>query len=691
MNRRWLSAVSITLVVFGCLAVVWHPLHYEDRLETVYPSIIRSAVHSQILARNPVIFGRDYTISYMSGADRYLDLTLPPQARVFITDMTGPTNFNKVMYYYSLTYYLFPREVGTSLDHVTHITKDGLCGRTSKSDAEIRAAGYDARIDIDTNQVMHLGVLGNLEMRDPANPDWFNSTFDLFIAFFLPLLTALAGKWLFRFLFPSLDQSLPLSEQLAYSLGLGMLAVGGLTLGVKLCGFHGYYLVYSAVCLSALAELWLHRKTYEQRILAGYQKLLQHPVALAISAVGLLVFLVLFRLAGLQGVMEYDAVMAWMLKAKIIHLCAGGELVRWFSTPGLALAHLDYPTLVPSLHAATFDSLGHVNEFVTKFWPAWMLFFLLAALAALCRGGTGRFYSPYFALLGLLLLPGIQKSVQFEGGILPMIFFTVLGLIQCAAWQVDKDRVRLGLGFTLLFGSAMTKFEGFIFLAWVMVWLLLVPAVRSGLRPSAAFRRLAGFWLLAALPFACLRLQIPTVNYESGWASYVLQHPAATLVNSPRVFVILILQWFLNYDFARWSGAGGQLHWIGRWEGWSSLYHHPTLGLAWLCLLLTIALWFTRPARRGFILWLLGIIVSIMATFSVVFSSFIRVTGLDQVMGYTTEQGAGRYLLPLLVGWFGVLLLLFFRPERPGADDTAAISWEKSGPGRPSSQEPESP
>ena len=52
----------------------------------------------------------------------------------------------------------------------------------------------------------------------------------------------------------------------------------------------------------------------------------------------------------------------------------------------LAYAHLDYPLLVPLLHALTYGALGHVNEFVTKFWNQWML--LLLAWAVL---GAGRF------------------------------------------------------------------------------------------------------------------------------------------------------------------------------------------------------------------------------------------------------------------------------------------------------------
>ena len=41
-----------------------------------------------------------------------------------MTDMTGPTNWDKLMYYYYVTYYLFPREIGVSLDHPTRYDRE---------------------------------------------------------------------------------------------------------------------------------------------------------------------------------------------------------------------------------------------------------------------------------------------------------------------------------------------------------------------------------------------------------------------------------------------------------------------------------------------------------------------------------------------------------------------------------------
>jgi hypothetical protein len=321
-----------------------------------------------------------------------------------------------------------------------------------------------------------------------------------------------------------------------------------------------------------------------------------------------------------------------------------------------------------------------VDEFVTKFWPTWMLLFLLLALASSNRSEKGRFHALHFALMGLLLLPVTQIYVQMEGGTLPMVFFTVLGFVQCALWLMGKDRARLGLGLTLLFGAAMAKFEGFIFLALVGSWMLLVPSARPSLKPSPHLWPVLAFCFLSALPFVCLRLQIPTLNDESSWAGHVLRHPAnllSTLSNWARLFQIELARLFVNPDFANWNGEGGRLHWIGRWDGFSSLYNHPTLGLAWLCLFMAVALWFAVPARRPVIVWMLAMFVGATGALCGVFASFVSIKGLSEVIGYTNEEAGGRYLLPVLLAWFATMMTVFFTNQpspasTPGTSKTAA-------------------
>ena len=453
---------------------------------------------------------------------------------------------------------------------------------------------------------------------------------------------------------------MPLPEQLAYSLGLGMMVAAALTLGVKLCGFHGRGLILMVTAVGAIAETWRDRKVLLTKITDSSWKRVRSPITAIFAIIGLLVFLILFRIAGLEALVDPDAMMAWMLKAKIMHLYAGNDLVHWFSAPRLARAHLDYPTLVPSLHAATYDSLGHVDEFVTKFWPTWMLFSLLAALASLNRTGNNWRHVSSFVLLGLLLLPVTQVYVQTEGSTLPMIFFTVLGFLQCFFWLAEKDRARLGLGLTFLFGGTMTHFEGAIFLALVGGWMLLLPSARPSLNPSPGFWRVLVFCFLSALPFVCLRLQIPSLHYQSAWASYALHHPGSTLSHWPAIFMILFARLFVNPDLANWSGEGGKFHWIGKWDGLSSLYNHTTLGLAWFCLLLTVALWLVIPNRRQVVIWILAMFIGATVALSGVIASFVTVNGLNEAINLTEDPIGGRYVLPILLAWFATIITMFF-------------------------------
>ena len=298
-----------------------------------------------------------------------------------------------------------------------------------------------------------------------------------------------------------------------------------------------------------------------------------------------------------------------------------------------------------------------------------MLLFLLAALTSLNRAANHWRHVSSFVLLGLLLLPATQMYVQWEGSTMPMIFFTVMGFVNCALWLMGKDHARLGLGLTFLFGAAMTKFEGFIFLALAGGWMLLLPSARPALKPSPRLWRVLAFCFLAALPFLCLRVQIPSLHYESGWAGYALHNPGSTLSNWPGLFLILFSRLFVSPDFASWSGEGGQLHWIGRWDGLSSLYNHSTLGLAWLCLYMAVALWFAVPARRRVIVWTLAMLAGALAAFSGVFASFVNITNLGQVLGYTADDVAGRYLLPVQLAWFATMMTLFF-VERPAPAPT---------------------
>ena len=225
----------------------------------------------------------------------------------------------------------------------------------------------------------------------------------------------------------------------------------------------------------------------------------------------------------------------------------------------------------------------------------------------------------------------------------------------------------------------MTKFEGFIVLALVGSWMLLLPSARPSLKLSPRLWPVLAFWFLAALPFICLRVQIPSLHFESGWAGYALHAPISTLSNCPWIFMVLVSRLFVSSDFANCSGEGGQLHWIGRWDGLSSLYNHLTLGLAWFCLLMTVALWFAVPARRPVIVWMLAMLVGALAAFSLVFAALSNVTDLVSTIGYTDDNNAGRYLLPMLLAWYATMMTVFFA-ELPSSASISSSTGAKPSP-----------
>jgi hypothetical protein len=249
---------------------------------------------------------------------------------------------------------------------------------------------------------------------------------------------------------------------------------------------------------------------------------------------------------------------------------------------------------------------------------------------------------------------------------MPMIFFVSLGCMQCSLALMEKNQMRLALGMALLFGAAMCKFEGVLFFAIAAGWILLIPSARPSLKFSARLWPVIIFCVFIVLPFICLRAQIPVLNYESHWMSYMKSNPALALTNAPKIFLMLLARLFVNPNFANWSNADGTFHWTGKWEGLLSLYHN--LGIGWMCILLSIAVWFALPSRRYALIWIIFVFASAVAVMSLVFSSFISIRGsLDRILfTFTADAGGGRYLFPMLWAWAAaVLTILFAEPSTP--------------------------
>jgi len=653
----WANAIVIGFTIWAMAAQWWDGQGKYDGIASV-PAIAHRAWGISEVTN---IVDRDF-LFHGAGSNRYLELTLPPNFRIFMTGIVGPTNAIHAGNYYFLSYYVFPRTVDVNLDGPVRFTPQGFEGRTSNDRSELLAHGYDLWVDLDLYAVSHINPLHQFSVRDSANPRWFGSVTDTLIAFMVPLYTLLSGGWLLRRLFPDLYERLPLPAQLAYGFGVGMMAVAALTLGMKLCGFHGYHTVLLVTSITGIFELWDRRKIASEKMWEGILRTGRQPVTIVVIVIAAAIFLCLFRLAGLQGLVEFDAVAGWALKAKMLHLFTGHDLIGWFSDPHFAYAHLDYPTLVPALHATTYDSIGHVDEFVTKFWPTWMLLLLVGVIGSAAGRGI-KPYTPQVFLLGLLLVPATLAFVQQEGATMPMIFFTVTGLLECAAWQLEKDPARLALGLTLLFGAAMTKFEGIVLFALAGAWFAVSPATRPAWRWSPRFWAVVAFWSLSVLPFIWLRTHIPVLHWQSNWVHYGLMAPGHVIAYFPIILGILLAQLFFDESFVSWTFDGAHLHYAGKWEGWPSLFNHSTAGLAWFCVAMTVVAWIAVPQRRPVILWLAAMSGGLLVFLSVVLASLSEPNGLDEIVsGMANDMTTGRYLLPLLIAWATIMVTLVFRP-----------------------------
>jgi hypothetical protein len=655
-TSQWRQRVAIGLAIYAFIATVTQ--FFGSGTFFGVPSFADLAVKRQRLLGFTNLIEFETAANPFDAACRKLDLALPLDVRIYMDDMVGTTNLDRILFYPYVAYYLFPREVATSLDRPALITRDGYVGRAAVYAQELLTNGFAVELSARSDTIKGRPLREDLQLQPLTSPPWFRSRLDWLIAFLLPLLSALSGLWLVNWVFPDCS-GLPLLQRLACGLGLAMMAVAALTLGIKLAGFYGWGLVLLITSAGALLALWKERRTFAGECITGFRMALRNPITLP----AVLVFFLIFSCAGLLGLVESDAVAAWMLKAKIFHLSTGSHIIHWFSQPRLAHAHMDYPTLVPALHATTFDSLGHVDEYVTKFWPAWMLLLLFAALSSLER--SRRWLSGLsFLFLALLLLPATRQYVLMEGGTMPMVFFITLGTVFCAISLLEQNRAYLSMGLTLLFGAAMAKFEGAIVLLAVLVSLFAVFWSPRNLAPLAPVWRVLGFCLLMVIPFVCLRVQVPSLHYESGWARYALSHLGTTLSNIPGFLVMMTARWFVSPTLADWEAQGSHLHWIGRWDGFSSLYNHPTLGMAWVALGLTVIAAWHYPARRRLVFWLSAMIGLVLIGFSTVFSAFVCTMDRSRALEYyTAEIASGRYLFPILVAWAAVAGILVFWPE----------------------------
>jgi hypothetical protein len=609
---------------------------------------------------------------------RALDYKLPDSARVFALHMLGEENRNNLGYYYLLTYYLFPRQVDISVGQparfITGPPPERIghyAGTPARSADELKALGYDLVVDITgTNASQQFLFVRPPPAAGPGKQSLHPYTADVIKAILLPLLVAVFGASVINALFPKLRGVMGAGETGACGLAIGILVTGQAAFGLRLVGVAAESLIWwlllawAGYMVARRIVLWSKHGWPDLRPWL-------HPAILGLIPLVIL-FFVLFRLSGQLSLMEFDALASWAFKSKIIHHSKGNALIEHFSNPAWAHAHFDYPPLVPSLYALTYGAIGRVNEFVTKFWPAWMLLFVIIGVLSACRWPRQNKVLGLALALGLAFMPFSLDYVLQEGATIPMFFFLTLGGLQMACAMIDNSRERLGLGILILAGAAMCKFEGAIVLALWLALLLVYRQTRLLLLPDCSF--LGGLILILFVPYLILRFQIPVLTPESKWMKSLIENPLQVLANFPRAVFALLATQCVDGEFAKWASPDKTgVVWTGAWKGFESLLNETTLGFVWVGAFLSALLCRTRESRKPTLLFG-GVFLLYTCALGVVLSALPEtLDNTNALLNYCYKSTGGRFLSPAICAWVTGLAALVARSTLPASAPSAQL------------------
>jgi hypothetical protein len=191
--------------------------------------------------------------------------------------------------------------------------------------------------------------------------------------------------------------------------------------------------------------------------------------AIGIAASGLLLE-ALFRPARLSGLYEFDGWSFWVPKAKAIYELGGLDEGFFTTLPGAA-----YPPLVPTLDAAAFHAMGSADV-VTLHVQYWLFGVgLVWALAGLLAERVPAWILWPFVVL-LLLAPRLGRRLQIAEADMFLDVVFVLASVLVLYWLLDRQRWRLVVATALLSGMVLTKREGLLLFAVLLVAALVTSA-----------------------------------------------------------------------------------------------------------------------------------------------------------------------------------------------------------------------
>ena len=311
---------------------------------------------------------------------------------------------------------------------------------------------------------------------------------------------------------------------LAYLTGVAAVGVVWTLLLVGGVPFSGWLILLTAVVFVCAGFLGGRRIG---RIRPAFTSI-GHTRAPIVAAVGIalagLFLEALFRRARLAGLYNWDAWAFWIPKGKAIYFFGGLDEGFFTSLPGSS-----YPPLVPVLDAAAFHAMGSVDV-NTLHLQYWFLGagFVWALAGMLSERAPAWILWPF--VIVLLAAPRLGRRFTIPEADLLLDFFFVAAAVLLVLWLLDGERWRLVVATVLLCGMVLTKREGLLLAAFLVVATFLgsLPRRRPVWRSLAAVCAVVA---LVALPWRIWYVahgiagegagggSVPTENTDRLWPS----------------------------------------------------------------------------------------------------------------------------------------------------------------------------
>ncbi len=191
--------------------------------------------------------------------------------------------------------------------------------------------------------------------------------------------------------------------------------------------------------------------------------------AVGIAASGVLLE-AMFRGARLSGLYWWDAWSFWVPKAKMLYLFGGIDAQLLAS-----LANSSYPPLIPVLDAAAFHAMG-TPDVVTLHVQYWLFGVgFVWAFAGLLADRVPAWILWPFVLL-VLVAPRVGRRFLVAEADLFLDFLFVLAALLLVYWLLERKPWQLVVAATLMSAIAVTKREGLVLIAVLVVSAALVSA-----------------------------------------------------------------------------------------------------------------------------------------------------------------------------------------------------------------------